>query len=75
MLVFTEQREKELANKLREIYDSSLGFVHICDDKEAAKIRLQKSISEHGVFVINPAYALGFDLKLARDTYVLFLTF
>lgn len=67
VLVFTEQGEEELAIKFRKIYGDTVGFVHICEKKKAAKIWLQKSRSEHGVFVISPAYARGFDLKLARD--------
>jgi hypothetical protein len=75
VLVFTQQREKELAVKLAEIYSGTVGFVYICDDKKAEKIRLKKSKSEHEVFVFNPAYARGFDLKEARDVYFLIPTF
>jgi hypothetical protein len=30
VLVFTENREAELASKLRKIYGGTVGFVHIC---------------------------------------------
>jgi len=71
VILFTDSNEDAIEEKMNNIYGPSMGFYRITSNKDAFRVRLQMNRRESGVFVLGLDCARRFDLKLAKDAYVI----